>query len=116
VKISEQFPSKYLKASDLAGKEPQLKIGSVCQEEVGQEREKKMVVYFEGKQRGMVLNRTNAERLSHKFGDDTDGWAGQSVQLYSEVVHFQGKTVDGLRVRPVAAAPAKQDLNDAIPF
>jgi hypothetical protein len=112
VKISEQFPSKYLKAADLAGKEPQLKIDSVTQEEVGQEREKKMVVYFEGKQRGMVLNRTNAERLAHKFGDDTSDWAGKSVQLYSEVVHFQGKTVDGLRVRPTMAA----QLDDPVPF
>jgi hypothetical protein len=34
------------------------------------------------------------------------------VQLYSEVVHFQGKTVDGLRVRPTMAA----QLDDPVPF
>lgn len=60
------------------------------------------------------MNKTNCNALAFKFGDDTDGWIGKSVQLFSEPVYFQGKTTDGLRVRPMV--PVKQELNDEIPF
>jgi hypothetical protein len=60
------------------------------------------------------LNKTNSNTLAHKLGDDTDEWVGKSVQLYSEPVYFQGKTTDGLRVRPMV--PVKQELDDEIPF
>jgi hypothetical protein len=112
--VSEAFPSKFLKASDINGSEPTLVITSVVLEEVGQDRQEKMVAYFKGKQKGLVLNKTNSHALAGKFGDDTDGWTGKSVQLFSEPVYFQGRKTDGLRLRPVA--PAKQDLNDEIPF
>jgi hypothetical protein len=119
MKVSEEFPSKYLKASDLNGSQPTLKIESVLKEEVGRDNQQKMVTYFEGRQKGLVLNKTNSNTLTYKFGDDTDEWIGKSVQLYSEPVYFQGKTTDGLRVRPAAvrpAAPMKQELNDETPF
>lgn len=112
MKVSEEFPSKYLKSSDLNGKEPVLKINSVTKEEVGKEKQKKMVIYFAGKQKGMVLNKTNSEKMAYKFGDDTDDWAGQSVQLYTELVQFQGQKHEGLRLRPSVAT----ELNDEIPF
>jgi hypothetical protein len=114
MKVSEAFPSKFLKATDVNGSEPTLVIDTVVQEEVGRENEQKMVLYFKGKQKGLVLNKTNSHVLASKFGDDTDDWSGKSVQLYSEPVYFQGKKTDGLRVRPVA--PAKAPLDDAIPF
>jgi hypothetical protein len=114
MKVSQEFPSKYLKAADLNGSQPTLKIESVVKEEVGRELQKKMVCYFEGRQKGLVLNKTNSNVLAFKFGDDTEEWIGKSVELYSEPVTFQGRTTDGLRVRPLV--PAKQELNDVIPF
>jgi hypothetical protein len=112
-KISEAFPSKYLKASDLAGKEPVVTIADVLFEEVGKEREKKLVVYFQKRQKGMILNKGNSEKLAHKFGDDTADWHGQDVQLYTEMVNFNGQRMEGLRLRPVAAASAP---SDEVPF
>jgi hypothetical protein len=114
VKVSEEFPSKYFKASDLNGGQPTLKIDSVVKEEVGKEGDRKMVVYFQGKQKGLVLNKINSNTLAYKLGDDTDEWVGQFVQLYSEPVFFQGQTTEGLRVRP--GSPPKRELNDEIPF
>jgi hypothetical protein len=118
MKVSEAFPSKYFKASDLNGEQPTLNIDTVVREEVGKENELKLVVYFQGRQKGLVMNKTNSHALANRFGDETDHWIGKSVQLYSEPVFFQGRTTDGLRVRPVASpAPStKQELNDAIPF
>ena len=49
----------------------------------------------------MVLNKTNSEKMAYKFGDDTDDWAGQSVQLYTELVQFQGQEARGLEVAPL---------------
>ena len=135
VKMNEAFPSKYLKATDLQGREAQVVISSVDVEELNKER--KLVMYFRGKEKGMVCNKTNANRIAFTYGDDTDGWIGRPIILYGEVVDFQGKATLGLRVRvpsvaasayappeptptvqaastPVAHPPA--DLNDEVPF
>jgi len=47
-----------------------------------------------------------------RLGDDTKGWKGAGVEIYSELVSFQGQKMDGLRIR-VAKAPV---LNDEVPF
>jgi hypothetical protein len=60
------------------------------------------------------MNRTNAERLAHKFGDDTKEWRGKSIEVYSELVNFQGRSVEGLRAR--ATSKRAEPLNDPIPF
>jgi hypothetical protein len=120
MKISETFRSKFLKASDLQGRTVEAEIDLVTEEEVGEAREKKLIVYFRGKHRGIVLNQTNAVALQSSFGDETDSWAGKSVQIFVEPVMFQGKRVDGLRLRAPAAAaapsPAPEGLDDDIPF
>jgi hypothetical protein len=117
MKVSEIFRSKYLKASDLQGKTIPVQIKSVEVEEVGEELEKKLVVYFKNNERGLVLNLTNATLLSSHFGDNTDGWIGRTAQLCSEPVMYQGRSVNGLRVKvPAPVAPGAGDLDDDINF
>jgi hypothetical protein len=101
VKIGQAFPSKYIKATDLAGKEFTLTIGVVKIEDVGGpgNEEDRPVLYFEGKTKGVVLNRTNATSISSKYGDDTDMWLGKPVIIYPDTVMFQGKMVDCIRMR-----------------
>ena len=71
---------------------------------------------FEGVEKGLVINKTNARKLADAYGKQSSKWIGQIVQLYSEDTSF-GK---GVRVRPLRkpATPAEPDpaLNDAIPF
>ena len=110
VSVNEAFPNKYLKADDLKGREVTVVIQSADIETVGQ-KDRKIVMYFRGKEKGMVCNKTNANRIAFSYGDDTDAWIGKSIILYGEVVDFQGKPTLGLRVRvpsPTAAAPAHQ--------
>lgn len=107
-------------------------------EDIGSDH--KMVIYFRGKEKGLVLNKTNANNIAQMFGDETDNWIDQSIVLFSAWVDFQGKTVEAVRVRGVqgqarpaaqraqaAQAPAspppakangngKDDLDDTIPF
>jgi hypothetical protein len=110
VNINDQFPSKYLKASDLKGKKIPVTISHVDTEEVGDGR--KPVLYFQGKDKGMVLNKTNAMTIAASYGNDTDEWSGRKVRLYSAKVNFQNQMVDSLRVE--ADVDVTQDTE--VPF
>lgn len=101
MKISTMFPSKYLKAEDLgdAGAEVDLIIRDLEIEDVGQKKEKTPVLYFKGKNKGFILNKTNAALLTKQYGDDTDDWLSEPVTLYVKEVEFQGDMVLALRVK-----------------
>lgn len=98
VNINDTFgTSNYLKAADLKGRSVKLVIESVTTEKVGDDD--KAVVHFAGKEKGLVLNKTNAMRIVEATGtDETDEWEGWTITLYACKVDFQGKRVDGLRV------------------
>ena len=112
MKISDLYESRFLKASDLKGKEVRVIVAQVTLEAFKDDADPKPIITFQGKEKGMVLNKTNALRLSEAFGDDTEGWRGKEIMLYSEKVMFQGQETMGLRVR------VPQDLvaDDEIPF
>jgi hypothetical protein len=113
MKSSELFPSKYLRALDLKGTEPILTIALVAMEELNDGH--KPIIYFEGKNKGVVLNRTNCAMLEFLFGDETDGWAGHKIQLFAAMTTDpSGKPVLGLRVKAApgngGSAPAHQHV------
>jgi len=113
MKISSMYSgSKYLKAADLNGGDKFVTVDRVVEEEVGLEKDRKPVVYFNGLQKGLVLNKTNADRLAHKLGDETSAWRGATVELYSELVSYQGQKMEGVRVRVKSSG----GHNDPIPF
>ena len=122
MKLSDAFPSKYLKADDLQGREVPVIISGAKMEQVGDEH--KLVLSFKGKSKTMICNKTNASRIAFMHGDDLDNWVGAEIVLAAEFVDFQGKSVKGLRVRPKAApapksapaAPVDNDMSDPIPF
>ncbi len=103
--INDAFPSNYLKASDLAGREALVTIDRVAFEPVGQQREMKAVLYFTGKQKGIVLNKTNAKKIIEISGSAiTEEWAGTQIKIYPTETEFGGETVDCIRVKPVGRA------------
>ncbi len=109
MRMSQAFPTKYIKAEDIGNHRPTVIIADVKMEDVG-DNEMKPVVYFHGKEKGMVLNKTNAEMIAHLYGDETDAWRGQSVDLYTTMVQFQGRPTLGLRVMaPAPQMPAHQN-------
>ena len=97
MRISSAFPSDYLKASDLQGRAVTVTMAHVSMEKVGSDQ--KPILYFQGKDRGMVLNKTNASKISEMYGDDTEHWAGGKIILYEAMVDFKGDTVAAIRVR-----------------
>lgn len=100
--INDAFPSNYLKASDLQGKEVIVTIDRVDFEAVGREREMKAVIYFTGKDKGVVLNKTNAKKIIEISGSAiTEEWQGTQIKLYPTETEFGGETVDCIRIKPV---------------
>ena len=96
--INEAFPSTYLKAADLQGREATVSIDRLEFEKIGDDT--KPVLYFQGKDRGIVLNKTNATNISAAYTQETNNWIGKSVTLFTAWVDFQGKSVEAIRVRP----------------
>jgi hypothetical protein len=96
MKLSEAFPSNFLKAADLQGRRVTVTISHVKFEDIGDDH--KPVVYFRGKDKGLVLNKTNGNMIAEVAGnDDTDNWGGVAIVLYPTRVDFQGKRVDAIR-------------------
>lgn len=126
MRIGEAFPSDYIKAADLAGRAVKVTIESVSVEKIGDDT--KPVLHFVGKDKALVLNKTNANRIVDATGsDETDAWEGWQITLYSCKVDYQGKRVDAIRIddRPGAstapanqrsAAPVADVTEDDIPF
>jgi len=110
--INAAFPSKYLKAADLNGAAVTVTIERVAIEELGakdQPKEQKLVIYFKGKEKGMVLNKTNAFEVARiANSSDTEDWDGVVIRLLAREVEYQGKVTMGLRVGPVPRTPVKK--------
>jgi hypothetical protein len=99
--VNNLFPSKYLKASD-ATPSITLTVKGVTWEKMKDKdgnEEEKPVIYFNEQTKGMVLNRTNANTLTHLYGSETDKWVGQRVVLGTEIVTAFGESKPALRFK-----------------
>jgi arabinogalactan endo-1,4-beta-galactosidase len=128
MRISTAFPSEYLKAADLQGHNIRVVIDRVEMRDIG--GDEKPVLFFQGKEKGVVLNKTNSTNIAIAYGDETDEWTGKEVILFEAMVDFQGRSVAAIRIRPPAAkdrpkpalkvastpAQAQPSENPAAPF
>ena len=96
--FKRMYPSKYLKAADLNDQEAKVTMSHVDMEDVG-DADKKPVLYFNGKTKGLVLNKTNGRAISKTYGDETEEWKGKDLILYPAMVDFRGDMVEAIRVR-----------------
>src|SRR5262245_27650905 len=110
MKISEAFPSKYLKAVDLGGKTLTKRIAYCEMEKVGMNGDEKPVLHFVNEDRGLVLNKTNGNVLGDAWGDESESWRGRTIRLAPTRVPFQGKMTDSIRVEipDTSQAPLEQ--------
>ena len=106
----------FLRAADLQGKTIPLTIGQVGTHTFneGHDNEKTQIVLsFEGKEKKLGLNVTNAKTIAGLLGDNTDSWIGKQIKLYPTTTEFGGDQVDCIRV--VQEAPPEAEF-DEIPF
>ena len=119
MKLNEVYTgsSNFLKAADLQGRTIRVKISSVGVhefEEEGKAKKKQLVLSFEGKEKKLGLNVTNATSIAKILGDDTDMWIGGEIKIYPTTTDF-GDRKDVPCIRIVEGLPP--ELTDSeIPF
>lgn len=133
--VDELMPSKWIKASDLKGRAHEVVISDIKVEELGKDKDKKPVMYFIGKQKGMVLNKTKLKVIAGLHGSETKSWTGKAISIMpGKTMNMSGELVDCINVgaslnakpEPAQQAPVQQsahddadideDMDDEIPF
>lgn len=106
MKISDLYPSRYLRGSDLSG--PVIvQVQRVGMEKIYRPQEKGEVdvpiLYVVGGSKGVILGKALAESVVQAIGEnDTDAWPGRKFVLYPQAMRVGGKDVVALRARAVA--------------
>ena len=103
--------SNYLKAEHLP---PGVEAPAVIEsfEEIELDNKKKVALRFQGKERSLVLNKTNAMTIGHVYGPELGAWIGKKIYLFSTKVDYAGQMVDAIRVRvEMQPAPEGQEPN-----
>ena len=95
--------AKYLKKEDIPSP-INTSILWTKEEEVtapGKGTETRLVLYFDGLKKGLVLNTANAEALAEITGtDEYEQWSDVPIQLYVDRdVKYGGKKIGGIRIR-----------------
>jgi hypothetical protein len=113
------FPSNYVSAGDLKGKEVTVTIDRVDSAEFendGKKRTKPVVHFKNPGIKPLVANKTNSMMIAAALGStDYTTWPGKQVRLYPELVPFKGQVVEAVRIKR-ALPPIEQDLDDKIPI
>jgi hypothetical protein len=114
VKVSQVYVSSsdWLKAEHLSGPTNVTIIGVEMhsfEDKTTGRRKDQLVLLFDGMDRKLGLNATNAAFIAQQLGDDTDYWTNQTITLYVDprVKTPTGYTA-GIRVLP--QAPQQQQL------
>lgn len=100
------YQSKWIKADDIGDEDLILTIKDVNAEQVGADKEMKLVLVFKEHEKQLVMNKTNAENLKDRFGKDPNAWIGKKIALFSTEVDYAGKTTLAVRIRKKTPAPA----------
>ena len=111
-----QSTSSFLRAADLKGSTVRLtiaEIGTHVFNEGKSDQKVQVILSFEGKDKKLGLNVTNARVIGSLLGDDTDGWIGKEIKIYPTKTEFGTEMVDCIRI--VQEAPPESNF-DEIPF
>ena len=113
---------KYLKGAELGKAAVRVVIQRVTEERMTKdddaEGDEKMVLYFVGKDKGVVLSaKTNIEMVAYICGTyDTQQWTGHEVEMFFDpTVSFGGKRVGGIRFRAPTARNTSPDTRPTAP-
>lgn len=101
--ISEVYQSNsdFLKADDIGSNFWTISIAKVDMKEFD-DGSRKLFIMFNDLDKGLVLNKTNADTIGGLYGVNTDGWVGKPIMLFTMPVDYQGKKVNAIRVRAPA--------------
>ena len=102
--VRTMYDKEFLYSFDLQGRDVTVEIARVKGGELtgtGGKKNKKPVLYFKGKEKGLALNITNARIIASMYGSfKSEDWLGKRVTLYPTTTTFGKETVDCIRIRP----------------
>lgn len=101
--VNTFFPSRWLEAADIGDADQVATIQRVDVEELQNrdgKRDRRPVLYFQGIEKGLILNRTNANQIAFMYGEEVEGWAGKTITLGTAWVEAFGEQKLAIRVRP----------------
>ncbi len=115
-KLADKFGGKYLKAAHFP--KPKKLVVSRMTDDKMPDGDEKTVAWFQDEERGLVLNKTNAESLCEIAStDDLDECVDFAAVLYAAKTDFGGRSVDCIRIRaPKDGSNAAGETSDEIPF
>ena len=102
MRVELMFPSDFVKAADLNGKDVTKTIKSVTIDELtmrGGRKEKKPVIRFQDAEKKLVLNKTNATTIANMYGNATDAWIGKQITMFPTETTIWAETTDCIRIR-----------------
>jgi len=104
------FDRDYIGHFDLMGKDVTVTISKVLAGNltaVGGRKSRKPIVYFDGKEKGMIFNKTNSKTVAAMYGNFVEKWVGKKITLYVSTTRSPegGNDVECIRIRPNAQAP-----------
>jgi hypothetical protein len=107
------YPSLYVCAGDLKGKDTTLTITATNAQELvlvgGAKTKRKLILTFKEAKKKMICNVTNANTLVDLYGPKAEGFIGKRITIYPTKANFKGDMVDAVRIRdkvPAAKTPA----------
>ena len=101
------FDRDYLGHFDLQGRDVTVTISKVIGGQLtatGGRKSKKPIVYFEGKEKGLICNKTNSKTIATLYGNYVEAWVGKRITLYVSTARNPdgGEDVLCIRIRPQA--------------
>ncbi len=76
---------------------------------VGGRKSKKPIVYFEGKDKGLICNKTNSKTIAAMYGNYVEEWVGKRITLFVSTTRSPDGSGDVpcIRIRPTVPSPRK---------
>jgi len=102
MKTSLMFPSDFVKAEDLDGKDVTKTIKAVNMDELtmaGGKKKTSPVIRFSDSKKKLVLNKTNCVTITKMYGNETDEWIDKKITMFPTETTFGADTVSCIRIR-----------------
>jgi hypothetical protein len=104
MKLSDMFPSRYVKGEELNGRSVTVTISKVQPEKMRPNPQSpevtRYVLYTRESKKGVVLSKTTATQIAQAVGSvETDEWIDKQITLYPEPMTVAGVQRVAIRVR-----------------
>lgn len=102
MKKSDALPTEHISGNEIGNHRLTLTVSHIAMKKLGDGTEKP-VMYFVGKDRGMVINSGNWDAMANVYGDESSNWHSKPIELFAVPTQTPaGVPTLGCRISPVA--------------